>query len=182
MAKKLKIMKRKNTVAKRKLSKKKIARRSWKNLTFRQKESRVRALEALSLMRKGKSMTIATREVGITRQSFKRHVGAAVDGTKTGNWNAKRYDRISREMTIFSNGRRYNIETRSSKTASIIGTYNGAVGHYAQTGDFSNLRKLEGVVVKDASGRKYLLETRPNKVISILERLEQPDVPTIYSI
>ena len=85
-------------------------------------------------------------------------------------------------MTIFSKGKRYNIEAESSSTASIIGRYNSAVGHYTQTGNPSNLNKLKGVTVKDASGKEYVLETRPRKVIAILERLEEPDVPTIYAI
>ena len=162
----------------------KIARVDWYNLTFRQKETRLRSLEALSLMRKhNKSLTTATKETGICPVTFKRHVGSAVNkATKHGNWKAKRADRISRVITIFSNGRRHNLETRNSKTASIIGRFNSAVGHYSQTGDPSNLHKMKGMVVRDASGRKYLLEARPRKIIAILERLEEPDVPTIYAI
>jgi len=162
--------------------KKVISRSSWKHLTFRQKEIRLRSLEALALMRKeGKSMSAATRETGISATTFRRHVGKTIS-KRNGRLVAKTTDRISRMMTIFSNGRRYNIETRSSKTASVIGRYNSAVGRYAQTGDASNLGELEGVTVRDAAGRKYLVETRPKKVISILERLERPDVPTIYAI
>ena len=165
------------------LSRKKIiSRSSWKRLTFKQKDTRLRSLEALALMRKdGKSMSAATRETGISPATFRRHVGKTIS-KRNGRLIAKRSDRISRVMTIFSDGKRYNIETRSSRTASIIAKYNSAVGHYTRTGGVSNLRKLEGVVVKDASGRKYLLETSPNKVIAILERLETPDVPTIYAI
>src|SRR5213593_2420452 len=133
------------------------------------------------MRKEGKSMSAATRETGISDATFRRHVGKTIS-KRNGRFIAKRSDRISRVMTIFSNGRRYNIETRSSKTASIIGIYNSAVGHYTQTGDASNLLKMKGVIVNDASGRKYLLETRPNKVIAILERLEQPDLPTIYAI
>ncbi|MGI0012890.1 MAG: helix-turn-helix transcriptional regulator, partial [Nitrososphaera sp.] len=104
---------------------------AWDNLTFRQKETRLRALEALSLMRKGKSMTAATKDTGIIPVTFKRHVGKPLD-RKKGRWRAKNHDRISRVMTIFSNGKRYNIETKSSATASIIGRYNSAVGHFTQ--------------------------------------------------
>ncbi|OLD41854.1 MAG: hypothetical protein AUI60_00340 [Thaumarchaeota archaeon 13_1_40CM_2_39_4] len=176
-------MVKKNTSNQRMLSKK-IARRNCNKLTFKQKETRLRALEALSLMRKNdKSLTTATKETGISHDTFKRHVGNAVSkATKHGKWKAGRIDRISRVMTIFSHGKRFNIETKDSKTASIIGRYNSAVAHYTQTGDPSNLDKLKGVVVKDASGKEYVLETRPRKVIAILERLEQPDVPTIYAI
>jgi hypothetical protein len=175
-------MARKSFNERRLSARKKIAGKGWNSLSFRQKESRLRALEALNLMKKGKSMTLATMQVGITQKSFKRHVGSAINRTASGKWNAKSHDRISRVMTIFSKGKRFNIETRSSRTASIIGRYNSAVGHYAQTGNASNLRNLEGVVVKDANAKTFLLETRPKKVIAILEGLESPDVPTVYAI
>ena len=163
---------------------KKIARAKWDSLTFRQREARLRALEALGLMRnKGKSLTASTKETGISPTSFKRHVGTTVTKVrKSGKWKAKSEDSISRVMTIFSNGKRFNVETKDSKTASIIGKFNSAIGYFTTTGDASNLTKLKGTIVTDVSGREYVLETRPNKVISILERLEEPDVPTIYAI
>ncbi|MGI0016586.1 MAG: hypothetical protein ACREBU_24450 [Nitrososphaera sp.] len=173
-------MVKKNSLNERRLSKK-IARVDWDRLTFRQKETRLSAMEALGLMRKGKSLTAATKEIGIGPATFRRHVGKPLH-KKSGRWKAKSHDRISRVMTIFSDGRRYNIETKSSATASIIGRYNSAVGHFTQTGDSANLTRMKGMVVKDSSGKKYLLETRPKKVIAILERLEEPDVPTIYAI
>lgn len=160
---------------------KKIARAKWNSLTFRQREARLRALEALSLMRKGRSLTAAAKETGISPPTFKRHIGKPLQ-KRQGRWRVKSHDRISRVMTIFSKGKRYNIESRDSRTASVIGRYNSAVGHYTQTGDAANLQKLKGVAVKDAQGRSYILETRPSKVIRILERLEEPDVPTIYAI
>ncbi|MGI0012626.1 MAG: helix-turn-helix transcriptional regulator [Nitrososphaera sp.] len=173
-------MVKKDSLNERRLSKN-LARAKWDTLTFRQKETRLRGLEALGLMRKGKSLTVAANETGISPSTFKRHIGKPLE-KRRGRWKAKSHDRISRVMTIFSNGRRYNIETRSSTAASIIGRYNSAVGHFTQTGHTTNLNKMKGTVVRDASGQKYILETRPKKVIAILERLEEPDIPTIYAI
>ena len=166
----------------KKQTSKQLSSVAWENLTFRQREVRLRALEALNLMRKkGRPLTSSTKEIGISPDTFRRHVGNSVT-KKKGRWQAKRHDRISRLMTIFSNGRRYNIETRNSKTASIIGRYNSAVGQYTQTGDPSNLQKMKGMVVRGESGKEFVLETRPRKVIAILERLQEPDVPSVYAI
>jgi hypothetical protein len=166
-------------LSKRKLSKSRI---KWDTLTFRQKETRLRALEALNLMRKkGKSLTSAAKDSGTTARTIRKHTGRVIF-KRNRKWRASRHDKISRVMTIFSNGRKYNIETRDSDMASLIARYNSALGHFSQTGDPSGLNKLRGVRVRDVSGRAFVLETRPSKIISILERLEEPDVPSIYAI
>jgi hypothetical protein len=160
----------------------KISKVQWNRLTFRQKETRLRALEALGLMRKrGSSLYFAARQTGTTAKTIRKHIGKAVYKRK-GKWKAKSHDRISRVMTIFSSGKRFNIETGDSETASIIGRYSSVVGHFSQTGDTTGLEKMKGLVVKDSSGKSYVLESRPSKVIGILQRLEEPDVPTIYAI
>ena len=162
--------------------KKRIVNRSWQSLTFRQKDTRLRALEALNLMRKkGGGLSSSAKHTGTTTKTIRKHVGKAIF-KRNGKWRARQHDSISRVMTIFSNGKRFNIESTDSDTASLIGRYNSAVGHFSQTGDTTSLERMKSLVVKDTSGKTFVLETRPSKVIGILQRLEEPDVPTIYAI
>ncbi len=160
---------------------KQINRRDWDSITHKQRETRLRALTALRLMRVGKSLTGATKESNIAPRTFRRHAGNTIT-KKKGKWKAKTSDRISRRMTIFTRGKMVDIKVEDSKTASVIGKYHSAVGIFRQFGNPSKLKDFERITVKDVLGNQFPLETRPTKIVQILDAIERHDVPEIYAM
>ena len=157
-----------------------LSKRDWDALTHKQKERRLRALRALRSMREGESLTRVTKEMNISPETFRRHVGKVIT-KKKGRWKARKTDRISRKMTIFTKGRMMDIKIEDSRTASVIGRYGSAVAFFRQFGNTSNLKEFEGMTAKDVFGNTYTLETRPKKIVQILDAIEEPDVPVVYA-
>ena len=69
--------------------------------------------------------------------------------------------RLPRRIAIFTDGKQLAITVRS-KTASLIGRYNSAVGQFLRTNNPDVLAEFAGRVVKDIHGKSYPLTTEPN--------------------
>lgn len=158
-----------------------VEKRSWKTLSPREKLSREKSLEVLSDMRRNhKSLTKASRDKGISIKSVLDNIRAF---KKVGNrWIPKAYDRISRVMAINEDGRIVSIEIKDSRTASKIGRYHNAVKKYLETGDDSELKKFEGMKIKDAQGNTHTLETDTKAIDEIAEGIEEPEFYDIYKV
>lgn len=158
-----------------------VGKRAWRLLSPREKLSREKSLEVLSDMRRNnKSLTKASRDKGISIKTVRDSIRAF---KKVGNrWIPKAYDRISRVMVINENGRMTSIEVNDSRIASKIGRYHNAVKKYLETGDNSELRKFDGMKIKDAQGNTHTLETDTDAIDKIAEGIEEPEFYDIYKV
>ncbi len=162
-----------------KINKKYLSRVKWNNLTSDQKDERKKALQVLSAMREGKFLTKSSKEMGITSNKVKRHLGRVI--RKKGRiWVSSKKDCIERSMTIYEKGMRKTIVLVSSIDASLIGTYLNAVKKFLATGDKQVLKPFRKKQVKDSKGKNHILETRPEKLFEIDERQEDLEFYEIY--
>jgi hypothetical protein len=156
-----------------------IHKKSWKNLTPRQKSLRERSLEILSIAKKSKQ--------SLSEIAKKNHVSVR---TVINNTNAfkkvsnrfipKKFDRISRVIKINENGKEKSIEIKDSRVASSIGSYHNAVKQFLNTGNKKSLSEFRNKRIKDAQGKLHKFETNPKKIIDINERIEEPEFYEIY--
>ncbi|MEM3502849.1 MAG: hypothetical protein QXJ62_05015 [Nitrososphaeria archaeon] len=130
-------------------------------------------------MRNGQSLTRASRELQTKPETVIRNTNAFKK--VNGKWTAKKYDKISRVMSIYENGKQEWIEIRDSRTASRIGKYSNAVKEFLSTGNVEALKQFRKSF-KDANGKLHHLETDPNKLYEIAEAQEEPEFYEIYKI
>jgi hypothetical protein len=110
-----------------------------------EQEARRRALDALTYMREGLSLSHAARRAGTTPAAVLRHAGRALDERVGGRYRARPADRLLRVMVVLGEGGvEHEVEVRGSRAASLVGEHWSAVGHYLRTGDESRLRRLAG--------------------------------------
>lgn len=110
-----------------------------------EREARQRALDAVRLMRtRGLSLHRAAADAGTTVNAVKRHAGSALDRTASGRYRATAYDRMVRPMLVPTPTGPVVLDVRDSRTASKLGAYWVAVGHYLETGDDRPLRTFRG--------------------------------------
>jgi 3-methyladenine DNA glycosylase AlkC len=151
----------------------------WEALTVREKNDRMNSLKVLSMLRGGRDLHSATREVHVRLQTVQKHLGSVIVRRK-GEFVAKSNDRISRGLVIYENGRQSTITVKSSREASKIGEYFNAVRIFLDTGDKSALRQFKNVKIKDRKGVKHSLETNPEKIKDIEEGKEDREFHSIY--
>jgi hypothetical protein len=132
-------------------------------------------------MRQGSPLAVAAREIGIDPRTVARHLGKALAKRADGKYHARPTDKISRNMTIYSQGKQTAITVADSTTASTIGQYFNAVRKYLNTGDNSDLKKFKNVTIVDSDGNKYRLETDVKKIRAIEAAKEEPEFFQIYS-
>jgi len=157
-----------------------IWRRKYPELTPRRRSLRRLAIEVLRRMRKGASLGGASRAVGISSTTVRRHAGPTLV-KRNGIWKHRGRDRISRLMRIYEHGREQIIEVPDSSTASIIGKYHSAVGRFLDTGDQRFLREAQTFrFVRDVYGRTHELELRPDVLYRIAQRRAEPEFFQIY--
>ena len=156
-----------------------LYKRAWASIIKRKLNQRERSLEVLSKVRNGESLTKASQNLHTTPETVMRNTNAF---RKTrGKWIAKSYDRISRVMSIYENGKQEWIETRDSRTASKISKYNSAVNEFLMTGNEDVLNPFKKPF-KDAQGNLHRFETDPDKLYEIAEQQEAPEFWEIYKL
>lgn len=154
--------------------------RSWLKLSPSEKIDRVRSLEVLRLMKEGKSLTSASKSIGIKPKSVKRTLGKFIY-KRRGKWRTKKIENnIQRELQIYERGKVRSIIVRNSKDASLIGRYYNDVKRGLMTGDWKPLRKYKKYKIKDAKDRLHRLETNPSKIKEIELAKEEPEFFDIY--
>jgi hypothetical protein len=166
-------------VVKRKSRKVPLPRRSWDLLSPALQQTRKRALDTLSMIRHGSTLSAAAKEIGVHPRTVTRHLGSVL-AKRGGKYRAKSTDKISRSMVIYTQGRQLSITFADFKTASTIGQYLNAVRQYLNTGDKSTLKPFENVEVVDGRGIKHKLETDIRKIKAIESAKEEPEFFEIY--
>nr|WP_321498363.1 hypothetical protein [uncultured Methanolobus sp.] len=168
-----------NQLRKLKLSDASLASRSFDMLSPVQRDMRTRAVLAVNDMRKGKSLTTAAKEQGITVQDALKHLGNAVY-KKNGRWVATKTDSIERGRWLFSNGKRLSVVVKNSKDASLVSKYLNAVRTALRTGDEAALKPFKNVTIEGADGKDYPLETDLEKLYEANEQIEDSEFLPIY--
>jgi hypothetical protein len=161
------------------LKEKPVYKRSWSELTRRELILREKSLDVLSKVRRGQSLSSASKELHITTKTVIKHTNAF--RKSKGRWIAKSQDRISRIMSIYENGKQEWIEISDSRTASKIGKYNSAVNEFLRSGNEDILKQFIKPF-KDSKGNLHYFETNPNKLYEIVESREELEFYDIYKI
>jgi hypothetical protein len=156
-----------------------VYKRSWSEITKRELNLREKSLDVLRRVRKGQSLSKASRELHTTPETVIKNTGALVK--VKGKWTAKSQDRISRIMSVYENGKQTWIHVRDSRIASKIGKYNSAVNEFLRTGDVKILKPFKRPF-KDANGKLHYFEIDPDKLYEIAEQQEEPEFWEIYKI
>lgn len=164
---------------KKRVQKSKISRRRWEALPSSQQEVRERALSVLARMRQGALLYPAAQEVGIDPRTAVRHLEAAIT-KRAGKYLARKTDRISRGMIIYSDGKQVQINVNDSRTASTIGKYFNAVRQLLNAGDKEALHKFTNVSIIDENGVSHQLESKIKNILAIEERKEDGEAFEIY--
>ena len=156
-----------------------IYKRSWSSLNKRELLTRERSLEVLTKVKKGQSLTGASKESHTSARTVLKNTNAFKKFR--GKWTAKSLDRISRTMSIYENGKQQWIEVRDSRTASRIGKYNSAVKQFLTTENIDSLKEFKKPI-RDAKGKLHYLETNQSRLMEIAEAEEEPEFFEIYRI
>jgi len=131
-------------------------------------------------MRKGESLTRASRKAGVSTRTARKYVGIALS-KKRRRWIPRRHDRIPRSMRIYEHGQEQVIIVPDFQTASNIGKYHSIIGRFLDSGDESILREAQRLrYIRDVQGRRHELELRPDVLYRIAERRAEPEFFQIY--
>ncbi len=157
-----------------------VFKKSWNNLTPRQKLLRERSLEVLSTSRKSpKSLSKIAKDFGMSVKTVINNTNAFKKINR--RWIPKKYDKISRVMKINENGKEVSIEINDSRNASIIGRYQNNVKQFSETGNSELLLRFKNKRIRDVHGKFHLLETNSERIIQIQQRIEEPEFYEVYS-
>lgn len=118
-------------------------RRAWQTSDLIGNERYQNALEVLSRVRRGDSLSHAAREVGIAADTVLRYAGSAFTRDARGRWAAKPNDRLVRSMRWIDERGLTTVEPANAKEASKLSAYWKAVDHYLTTGDDRALRRFQ---------------------------------------
>ena len=154
-----------------------IYKRSWKSISRRYLNQRERSLEVLRKVRKGESLSRASREFHTSPETVIKNTNAF--HKVRGKGVEKSQERISRVTSIKEKGKQSWVEVRDSRTASRIGKYNSAVREFLRTGNTDVLKSFKKPF-KDANGKLHHFETDPDKLYEIAESQEEPEFWEIY--
>lgn len=156
-----------------------VYKKSWGELSPRQKMFRERSLEVLSKSRKSsKSLSRIAKDFGISIKTVINNTNGFKKQDK--KWAPKKYDKIPRVMKIKENGNEVSIEINDSRNASVIGRYLNNVKQFLETGNSELLLRFKNKRIKDVNGKFHLLETNSDNLIQIQQRIEEPEFYEIY--
>ena len=156
-----------------------LPKRTSKQLTPRQRRTRVKSLEALSQVRREKlSLTEASHRLGIDPKTVRKNTRAFYK--RQDRWRARVFDRIPRAMWIYEKGQKVPVEIANSRTASLIGQYHNLIKPFLDTGKSSVLWNLPRKRFRDMHGVLHELETRPKMLLRIKSREVKPEFFHIY--
>lgn len=156
-----------------------VYKRGWSSINNKELIIRQKSLEVLSKVRHGESLTRASKELKISPKAVIKNTNAF--RKIRGKWIPKKFDKISRLMSIYENGKQEWIEINDSRTASKIGKYNNAVKEFLITGNedvFKDFTKT----IRDSQGNIHYFETNPKNLLLISETIEEPEFYEIYKI
>ncbi|NPE30688.1 hypothetical protein HNV12_22580 [Methanococcoides sp. SA1] len=168
-----------NRLRKMRISDVSATHKAFTSLNPYEKDVRKRSLMVLSEMRKGKSLTEASKEHGVKVQSVLKHLGTSVK-KKNGKWVPSKTDHIERSRWFYSDAKRVAVIVNSSKDASLISKYLNAVRVALNTGNDTILEPFKYLKIKGADGKDYPFETDLEKLYELNEQIEDSEFLPIY--
>jgi hypothetical protein len=109
---------------------------------------------AITRMREGASLKAAAAEFGVAPRSVVTIGKSALRKTKSDRYAAKPSDSLLRVFAVPVHGGQIDVAVRGSRASSVVSARSNAQRHFANTGDASQLRALQGTALLDASGRE----------------------------
>lgn len=125
-----------------------------------------RATRALALMRKGQSLTRASRAAGTTPRTVLKHAAKRLERSKAGRFVVRRADQRVRSMRFLAPDGLIAVDVRGSDSASRVAEYWNAVHRYLKTGDRTALNRFKGQRLQ-SRGQRLPFITDPQ----LIERL-----------
>jgi hypothetical protein len=122
--------------------------------------ARQRALKAVTLMRKGVSLTRAAVRSHTKPDTIRKYAQQALGGIKGGRYRVARSDRLARAMRFVDEAGAFTVHVRSSRVASEIAEYWNAVKRYLHRGYVDQLRRFAGKSFR-LKGKTYRFLTDP---------------------
>ncbi|MDH5431654.1 MAG: hypothetical protein OEW78_07215 [Nitrosopumilus sp.] len=138
------------------------------------------SLEVIRQMRRGKTITSATKSVGTTIPTVKKYAGTALQ-KKSNRITVKKNDNLLRKMRMYENGKEVWVQVKGIRQAKLIGQYHSSIEKRMEQGQEDALDAFKGITVTDVKGQKHILETDITKLTAIREKIEEPEHFTIYS-
>ncbi len=126
-----------------------------------------RVARGVSLMRKGLSRKQAARRAKTTPPTMQKYGKTAIR-RREGRYHALPADQMRRPMRVLTEQEVAVVDVRSSRVASRLSKYWGAVDHYLRTGDRSRLRPFEGKRLR-AGGHLFPFITDPDLLARLAE-------------
>ncbi len=134
--------------------------KSFFNLPEEEQDRWAQVTHVISKMRAERvSLTKASQEFGLDRQTVLRLAEAALRKQSNGRYSARSRDSLLRVLVIPTAEGLGEIAVCDSERASQVAEYWVAVQRYLQTGDESGLRRFKGKRIKDTSGKSIRLLT-----------------------
>ena len=149
-------------------------------LTKKQYEKYDDSLEVLRRMRKGETLTEASKKVRISSRTVKRYVGSALY-KKGRRFMPLKTDSLLRKMKIYENGEKTHVQIRGNKTARDIARYHSSIGILLNDKNKQKvMEEFTELKIVDYKGKVHRLETRVKVLNEIAERREGNNTTEIY--
>jgi hypothetical protein len=132
---------------------------------------------ALRVLRQEKNLAEAARAARVSPERLRKHAIERNLIEKAGRrWQIRAS--LPRRMLVFSKGKSLAITVGDQSSASLVGRYMAAVGHFLETNNAAALAPFVGLSVNDVKGKAHPFETRPN----VLYRLSSAGEHTFEQI
>jgi hypothetical protein len=152
---------------------KSISRKPWLSLNPTEKATRIRSLEALRIMREGKSLAYAARYAGSDPRTIKANLKGFIF-KRHGRYKPRKQDSIQRGLNIMEKGSTKTVILNSSAKSSLVGSYYNDVKRALTFGNI-DLEKWEHVRITDIDNVDHFLETDIEMLKEIKLRQEDSD-------
>jgi hypothetical protein len=129
-----------------------------------------RALHALALMRRGESLSAASKAEHIKPATLLRHVGRAIRQDKPGGrFRVLKTDKFVRHLQhVQSTEGPIDVAAKGIKAARDFAAHANAIAHFNRTGDTSRLKRFTGRTFI-ADGKRHEFLTDPDKLMELVE-------------
>ena len=131
----------------------KVTAKGYGSLRASQKQARARALDALSKVRHGETLTRAAQQAGTTPNTVAKYAGEQLR-REGGRTVASRSDRLYRVMNAVTTEGVVEVSLRSSRQATLVGEHANAIKKFLLTGDASRCASSPGSRSAAASLRR----------------------------
>ena len=163
---------------------KKKNRKVWESdldsLSKNKRKKYEESLEVLRRMRKGETLTQASRKVRISPNTAKRYVGSAIV-KKNRKFVPLENDRLLRKMRIYEDGKANAVQVIGNKTARDIAKYHMSIGILMNNKDKQSvMEQFTELRIVDYKGKVHRLETDKTVLRGIVESREEHEAFDIY--